>query len=66
MTSRETCALLRALCESAHELVRAGMAARHPDASDEELELRLACVRLGRATVEQVLGRPLPFADDGA
>ena len=49
------------LCLAAEELSRAGLAARHPEASEEELRLRAACLRLGRDAVEQVLGGPLPF-----
>jgi hypothetical protein len=51
------------LCKATEELSLAGLAARHPDASEQELHLRAACLRLGRETVEQVLGGPLPFED---
>ncbi len=54
------------LCRAAEELQLAGLAARFPDADEEELRLRAACLRLGRETVEAVLGRPLPFAPDDA
>ena len=43
----------------------AGIKLRHPEADARELELRSACLRLGRETVERALGRRLPF-DDGA
>jgi hypothetical protein len=33
-----------------------GMRRRHPDASDDEIWLRLAAVRLGRETVRKVYG----------
>jgi hypothetical protein len=57
MTPVEKFALVDALCEDARRLAQ-----RHPDADPEELRLREACQRLGRETVERVLGRPLPFS----
>jgi hypothetical protein len=49
------------LCRAAHRVSIAGLKLRHPAAGEEELELRAACMRLGRETVENVIGRPLPF-----
>lgn len=51
------------LCQGTHELSLGGLRLRHPAASDEELELRAACMRIGREALEKVLGRPLPFED---
>jgi hypothetical protein len=51
------------LCRAAEELSLAGLAARHPQDSEEALRLRGACLRLGREVVEQVLDGPLPFED---
>ncbi len=62
MSPREKLALVDALCEDARRLALAGLAQRHPEADAEELRLREACQRLGRDTVERVLGRPLPFS----
>jgi hypothetical protein len=49
------------LCRAAHRMSMAGLRLRHPRADERELELRAACMRLGRERVEQVLGGPLPF-----
>ena len=62
----EKAQIVTELCRAAEELQLAGLAARHPEADEEELRLRAACVRLGRETVEAVLGRPLPFGTPAA
>lgn len=54
--------LVNGLCEDVRRLALLGLARRHPEADAEELRLREACQRLGRDTVERVLGHPLPFA----
>lgn len=58
--------LVSDLCRAAERLSLAGMAARHPHADARELDLRLACLRPGRQTVEQVLGHPLGFDLDAS
>lgn len=63
MSLAEKAQLVRELCIAQHELHLVGIALRHPEADREELELRAACQRLGRATVERALGRRLPFED---
>lgn len=55
--------LVSDLCNAAHRLHLRGLRDRHPAATDEELELRAACARIGRDNVEAVLGRKLPFDD---
>lgn len=62
LESWEKAGIVTDLCLAAEELSKAGLAARHPGASDRELHLRAACLRLGRDVVEQALGSPLPFA----
>ena len=53
--------LVGRLCEAAHRVHLLGLSQRFPRASQEELELRAACIRLGARVVEQVLGRRLSF-----
>ena len=48
--------LLSEHCRALHRLSVAGLAARYPDASAEELELRAACLRVGRDVVERLTG----------
>jgi hypothetical protein len=57
----EKAGIVSDLCRAAHRVSIAGLKLRHPAAGEEELELRAACMRLGRETVENVIGRPLPF-----
>lgn len=47
--------LLRGLCRSLHELSLAGLQARHPDASRDELEDMAARIRLGDDLYEKAL-----------
>jgi hypothetical protein len=54
MTPREKAAQLTALCRAAHRLHLAGLRMRHPEASQEELEWRAACIRMGREVVERI------------
>lgn len=65
MSLADKARLLSELCIAEHELSLAGIKLRHPHADREELELRSACQRLGRATVERALGRKLAF-EEGA
>lgn len=55
--------LLTELCQATYRLQLVGLRLRHPEASAEELELRAACTRIGRAQVERVLGHALPFEE---
>jgi hypothetical protein len=48
-----------ALSRAVRELAEAGIRRRHPTASDDEVQRRLAVRLYGRAVVEPVLG-PLP------
>lgn len=61
LTLEQKLAIVDGICRSVDEVSRAGLRLRHPDADDEELELRAACMRIGRQAVEAVLGRPLTF-----
>ena len=56
MAPWEKMALMSGLIRSAEELSLAGLRARHPEASEEELFLRLAALRLDRATMLRVYG----------
>lgn len=60
---REKARMVSQLCRATHRLHLRGLALRHPRAGARELELRAAALRLGRETLERVLGHPLPFAD---
>jgi len=59
----EKAAIFSDLCAATQRLSLLGLSLRHPGASAEELDLRQACLRLGRETVERVLGHSLPFPD---
>lgn len=63
MEPRRKAQIVSDLCASAHRLCLAGLELRHPEASDEELQLRAACRRIGREAVERALGHSLPFED---
>jgi hypothetical protein len=52
----EKAEILRALNRSARELALAGLRARHPDADEAELRMRLAEQYIGRDGVARVLG----------
>lgn len=56
MTPVERAALMTELTLAVQDLAMAGMRARHPNASDDELRLRLAVHRLGADTVRKVWG----------
>jgi hypothetical protein len=60
--SLDSVAKLRIVSEHSIALQRlsiAGLAMRYPDDSEEDLELRAACLRLGRDVVERWTGRKL-------
>jgi len=44
------------LVRASEELARAGILERHPDASAREVEMRLAALRLDRATMIRLFG----------
>jgi len=49
-------ALISAWCRAVQEIAIAGIRARHPGASDEEVRLRLGSLRLPRETMIEVYG----------
>jgi hypothetical protein len=62
--SLDSVAKLRILSEQYQSLKRlsiAGLALRYPGDSEEELELRAACLRVGREVVERWTGRKLQW-----
>lgn len=54
MTPDEKAAIVSGLTRTVIELARAGIRARHPEASVREQRLRLAIVTLGRELAEKV------------
>lgn len=56
MTAAEKAALVTALTQTACAFALAGLRTRHPHATEQELLLRLAVLRLGASTVESVYG----------
>lgn len=63
LTPAERAARVRELTLGASMVALAGLRGRHPQATEAELLLRLAVVRLGAAVVERVYGWRAP--DDG-
>jgi len=57
MTPQEKLENILDLCRAGREWSLAGLRLRHPAASDEELELREACLRLGPELAHKVYGR---------
>jgi hypothetical protein len=57
MTPLEKLEIILDLCSTGRELSLAGLRMRHPSASDEELELREAALRLGPELAGRVYGR---------
>jgi hypothetical protein len=53
MTAREKADLVAALSRVTRELAERGIRARHPDASEREVFLRLAILQLGRELAVQ-------------
>jgi hypothetical protein len=64
LTPIERARLIRDLTLGASMLAVAGLRRRHPQATERELLLRLAVLRLGADVVERVYGWRAP--DDGA
>ena len=56
MTPAEKLALVSAMTRTAQELSLAGIRVRHPDATGDELRLRLAALRLPRELMVRLFG----------
>jgi hypothetical protein len=56
MSVEEKAQIVSELNEMVQRLAFAGMRERYPDATDDEIWLRLASLRLGRETVRKVYG----------
>ena len=56
MSPQEKLEIILGMCDAGRELSLSGLRLRHPDASDAELELREACLRLGRELARRVYG----------
>lgn len=56
MTPAQKLRVVSELVRASEELARAGIRARHPDADDREVELRLAALRLDRSTMIRLFG----------
>lgn len=56
MSPAEKLHLWAELCESAKALTEAGLRMRHPDASDEEIRMRLFATWLDRDTMIEAYG----------
>ena len=56
MAPAEKAALVTDLTQTACAFALAGLRARHPDSTQQELLLRLAALRLGATTVYEVYG----------
>ncbi len=63
MSPAEKAARVVALTRAANTLALAGLRVRHPEASDGELLLRLAAIRLGPDLVRRVYGWSAPGPD---
>jgi hypothetical protein len=57
MSPEEKLEIILGMCEAGRELSLTGLRMRHPEASDAELELREACLRLGPELARKVYGR---------
>lgn len=56
LSPREKAAIVSAWCRAAQDAAIAGIRERHPEASDREIRLRLASLRLDRETMIRVFG----------
>jgi hypothetical protein len=54
MTAPEKARRITELCAACEQLARAGIRERHPDATEREIRLRLASLRLDRETMIRV------------
>ena len=59
MSPQEKLEIILDLCAAGRELTLTGLRMRHPGASDAELELREACLRLGPELARKVYGTRL-------
>ena len=66
MTSAEKAATITALCQSVHDLAWAGLKRRYPDATERELFLRMAVLRLGNELARKVHPDVANLPDDPA
>lgn len=57
---RETAERVHAACRMMDRLLLAGLRREHPDASEDELELRAAALKYGVELVERLTGRIVP------
>jgi hypothetical protein len=57
MSPQEKLEIILEMCAAGRTLSLAGLRMRHPGASDVELELREACLRLGPELARKVYGR---------
>ncbi|MCE9595159.1 MAG: hypothetical protein K8S98_13315 [Planctomycetes bacterium] len=60
LTPREKAELGGQACQGLHEGLKSGVRARHPNASDDELELRVAFLKYGEELMHRVTGLELP------
>ena len=60
LSPRESMRMCMEACRTMDELLIAGLRRDHPNADDEEIELRLAVTKYGADLVEQFTGRRLP------
>ena len=58
MSPQQRAEIFTALTFAVQDLAMAGLRQLHPDASDDELRLRLAARRLGEETVRKIWGWP--------
>jgi hypothetical protein len=63
MSAAEKAALVTGLTNAALALARAGLLERYPDASERELFLRLAILRLGRDLAQRAYPDARPLSD---
>ena len=66
MTSAEKAATITALCQAVHDLAWAGLKRRYPSASERELFLRMAVLRLGEDLARKAFPEVSTLADDAA
>jgi hypothetical protein len=59
---RETVERIHAACRMMDQLLLAGLRREHPDANEDELELRAAALKYGVELVERLTGRTVPHS----
>lgn len=60
MTPAEKLAQFRALCRASQQLAAAGIRHRHPEASEHEVQVQLASMRLSGMAIRELLERRSP------